>query len=583
MKIISVLGFLLILFANVLIASPGDSVGMTGYELQRLGSFGQRLYVDDLHQVHICWTKVPFPYSSAQKRVEWNFRYADGSYYGEVDASPFTSGYGTLDVTRDSNPAMQRTVIGYHFNTGTNAYYPFFDIDAGNGFGSLPNDPKNPPNTNGMLWPCVARVNNGSIIMATDDMAGNFHHLFVTTDEGFTWTNPANFDSASLLNHFIRSSNNHGSNKVIFVNTQYISDSMAYGELDNDIYYMLSTDGGVTWGPRINITHYQGLDTARAYLGINAIFDLNDNLHIAWEGRHVNTGAYYDASKIYHWDEVSNTISVVSGPNPLFPGGWWQWRDGITYGILRLPCDEPQMVVDRSTGWLYCLWHGQTDTTDYSMLGYTNKDIYGSYSTDGGLTWCAGGSPNGYVNLTNTHTPGAPPGQCENEDFMTANPFTVGDSIFITYIEDKDGGTKANSEGDTTDNPVRMWAFHKSLITGVPAVEEAKPTKPIVISLNISPNPFRTRTDIRLQITDNGIQTDNRYGITDRNLQIVKLQIFDISGRLVKSFSLSDIGHQLSVIWRGEDDAGRVLPPGVYFFTLKSGDHTEIVKAVYVR
>jgi len=101
--------------------------------------------------------------------------------------------------------------------------------------------------------------------------------------------------------------------------------------------------------------------------------------------------------------------------------------------------------------------------------------------------------------------------------------------------------------------------------------------------LRVTPNPFRTKTDIRLQITDNGIQTDNRYGITDRNLQIVKLQIFDISGRLVKSFSLSDIGHQLSIIWRGEDDAGRALPPGVYFFTLKSGDHTEIVKAVYVR
>jgi hypothetical protein len=265
MKTISVLGSLFIIIP-CLYSSPGDSVGMTGMDFQRSSSFGQRVYVDDGHQVHILWMKVPFPFSSmAQRRMEWCFRYADGDYYPEVDASPYTSGYGMLDVTRDSNPNQQRTVICYHFNEGSNEYYSFFDVDAGNGFGSFPNDPKHPPNSNNMLWSTVARVNNGNTLLATDDYDGNFHHLFVTTDDGITWTNPANFDSTATISQFLRSSNNRGSNKLVFANTRFITDSAASGQLDNNVFYMVSTNGGVTWGPYINITHYQSSDSIRAY------------------------------------------------------------------------------------------------------------------------------------------------------------------------------------------------------------------------------------------------------------------------------------------------------------------------------
>jgi len=74
-------------------------------------------------------------------------------------------------------------------------------------------------------------------------------------------------------------------------------------------------------------------------------------------------------------------------------------------------------------------------------------------------------------------------------------------------------------------------------------------------AFNVTPNPFRTQTDIRLQIPDNGSPA-------------TKLQIFDISGRLVKSFSLSDIGNRLSVTWTGVDDAGRRVASGVYIVQL---------------
>jgi hypothetical protein len=89
--------------------------------------------------------------------------------------------------------------------------------------------------------------------------------------------------------------------------------------------------------------------------------------------------------------------------------------------------------------------------------------------------------------------------------------------------------------------------------------------RPLV--LTAAPNPFRTRTDIRLQITDNSSQP-------------AALQIYDISGRLVKSFSTIDIDHQSSVIWNGDDDASRALPAGVYICRLSYGSYSAVRKLI---
>ncbi len=90
------------------------------------------------------------------------------------------------------------------------------------------------------------------------------------------------------------------------------------------------------------------------------------------------------------------------------------------------------------------------------------------------------------------------------------------------------------------------------------------------ISLNVSPNPFHTITDIRYQITDIG-----EY----------KLRIYDATGRLVKSLDLeSSMENQVSAIsWRGDDNAGRKLPGGVYFVTLQSSDSKIVEKAILIK
>jgi hypothetical protein len=542
---------------------PGDQIGTTWCDYQANGSYGQRIDVDDLRQAHIVWTKMDA--GQTTRYIAWNFRYSNGAYYGESQASNSWSGYVQMDITRDLDPYMQRTVIAYHFNPGA-GYYSWIDIDAGNGWGSWSNNPSS-PGISDHIWPYVAVANNNNFILATGDQTGDSLHLYLTTDEGISWSYIGGFDSCATLSQFVRASEKRDTNKVAFVHTQFITDTIAGGQMDNDVWYVLSDDGGITWGPHTNITNYQPGDTVRAYCDVNAVFDDNDYLHIVWAGRRVDSAGYYEASKIFHWDEFNDTITVVNSPSIYYnePGGWWIEGSAGSFGASHMPADQPQLVFDTTNSYLYCLWHGNDDTTDVSAAGYFNGELYGAYSTDYGITW------SDYVNLTNTRSPGAGPGYCNDEDYMTACPKVVTDSIFITYIEDKDAGNYACYEGIATENPVYCWVFWTGLIrTGVEEEQgsSAKFQEPI---LKISPNPFTTQCVVKIQAPESKNQID--------------LNIYDASGRVVKDFSLPTAYCLVptTILWSGTDQTGHRLPAGVYFVELNTGNETITEKIIKLK
>ena len=75
-----------------------------------------------------------------------------------------------------------------------------------------------------------------------------------------------------------------------------------------------NTNAGQTAGPVFN--------KRRAFGPAGHFFD---DLHIVWDGRFVDDAGYWSASKIFHWDEVNQQISVVNSPSTYYsdPGGWW--------------------------------------------------------------------------------------------------------------------------------------------------------------------------------------------------------------------------------------------------------------------
>jgi hypothetical protein len=72
------------------------------------------------------------------------------------------------------------------------------------------------------------------------------------------------------------------------------------------------------------------------------------------------------------------------------------------------------------------------------------------------------------------------------------------------------------------------------------------------------------------------------YNLGDR-AQAAGISIYDISGRLVKSFTLKAAPLTQSVIWKGDDQAGRRVASGVYFVKLNVDGKETVEKAVMLR
>ncbi|MGB9721254.1 MAG: sialidase family protein, partial [bacterium] len=417
------------------------------------------------------------------------------------------SGFVQIDILHGPEPP---SVVAYHHKLA-GVYSAWIDIDQGNGYGILPNNPKT-PGVNLHLWPYIAAApNNTNIVMVTGDYDYDLHHMYLTTNLGDTWTQLAEFDSCFALSQFVRVSRNPGSQKIVHAWTQSIAVEYAgylISQMANDVFYQVSIDNGVTWGTPVNIIHYtppgqmvNGDTTPWAFSDVNAVFDNNDNLHIVWASHmgwmHNDTIYFNDRAKIFHWDEVSNTITKVNSPSIYYnePNGWWlKSSSTLGCGSWRLIADRPQLIVETINNLLYCLWLGNDDYNDTSAAGWPNSEIYASYSTDNGATWA------NYVNLTNTRTPGAPAGECLDEDYMSANPFVVNDSIYITYIEDKDAGNALDNEGTFTENPVRCWVFPTNLI--IHGIEEtaAHSASSGTPGIEVYPNPFKNAVSIKFQI-----------------------------------------------------------------------------------
>jgi hypothetical protein len=82
------------------------------------------------------------------------------------------------------------------------------------------------------------------------------------------------------------------------------------------------------------------------------------------------------------------------------------------------------------------------------------------------------------------------------------------------------------------------------------------------------PNPAYEKTMIRFTIPDN------------RN---VKLDIYDISGRLVRTLANGIPGAgSYFCVWDGKDASGKAVPGGVYLYTLKVGSYTQTRKLLLI-
>ena len=101
------------------------------------------------------------------------------------------------------------------------------------------------------------------------------------------------------------------------------------------------------------------------------------------------------------------------------------------------------------------------------------------------------------------------------------------------------------------------------------------------IIFSVYPNPFTLHTEIRIQITKNRkVNSDFCFPTSD-----LFLEIYNVSGRLVKSFTLATDHYSLTTVvsWDGKDNTGQKVFSGIYFLKLNSREHTIFKKITLIR
>jgi hypothetical protein len=84
------------------------------------------------------------------------------------------------------------------------------------------------------------------------------------------------------------------------------------------------------------------------------------------------------------------------------------------------------------------------------------------------------------------------------------------------------------------------------------------------IDLHAHPNPFINETIIEFKLPEIS---------KAENDKIISLSIYDLSGRLVKTFPNKHFQQALNqVVWDGKDNRGKKVNPGIYFCKLSIGD-----------
>lgn len=158
----------------------------------------------------------------------------------------------------------------------------------------------------------------------------------------------------------------------------------------------------------------------------------------------------------------------------------------------------------------------------------------------------------------------------------------VVDTAIYVRVDPEGYGTEVlNLHVESTTNPDLKDSINIYVIAADPGVEEYTDNTHYRPLLQIYPNPFKNKTDIRLQPAPS---SGARPGITDMGNN-VELKIYDISGCLVKQLLLTTPNSLFPTVvsWDGKNDMDRKLPTGVYFIRLVSEDFILTDKAILLR
>lgn len=235
----------------------------------------------------------------------------------------------------------------------------------------------------------------------------------------------------------------------------------------------------------------------------------------------------YDQLEQYHFNNIAQKYFYIAKDkrNPLFDVTF----DGVHIMNGDIVSSKPKVIIDLLDENKYFALDDTSLVEVYlkNMNDNTEKRIYFSQNTSNGtIVFIPGTSQN-------------------NKAEIQWSPVFTQDGMYQLRIKGRD---KSGNESGLIDYVISFEIVTKSTISHI---------------INY-PNPFSTATKFIFTLTGNEIPTD------------LRIQIFTISGKMVKELSLSDLGpihigrNITQYAWDGTDNYGDKLANGVYLYRVFS-------------
>jgi hypothetical protein len=532
-------------------SSPGIEVGVTDYDWMQNGSMGRYVWHTAAGGYSFYWT-YRYGGSNTNRRAYYNYYYPPSYWLGPTAMDTRVSRMGSLDQMSDGR------ALGAAHADGVGGTEVTLYLDAAEGAGTFTaihppwlGDPANEPS-----WPKIIVDTDDYIFVAASQNGGPYSYWNRSTDQGTTWRG---WDSTAAGVEFNLINYDYGGHEcwAHSTTTPWISLVNDMGDDYYTIVYWETGDQGNNW--YFDTAYCLGTtpgDSVRGFIWHSAIYDNDEYVHIVFNCVDTTTGGggggTYSSgfrSQIRHWNQYTGQISIVDDGM-----GWVASNPGP--GANHTTVSEPQITIDRATGDLYCTWC-YADPADVAPSGLVNMDIWGARSTDNGATWIE------RHNITNSPSPGATPGNCDNDHVNTLAEETIGDTLIMFYLNDKDAGNAAyppDPGATLTDSPLLFYLYKWN----PPGIEENNTSAPRKLALNVAPNPSKRHTAFSYALP------------TAAN---VSIKLYSADGRLVQNVydGRRDAGHYTESV-----DASR-LANGTYLVVLETADEQITSSLVIVR
>ncbi len=276
-----------------------------------------------------------------------------------------------------------------------------------------------------------------------------------------------------------------------------------------------STDFGVTWSIPVEIEIPCAIEAQVFSCAAGSDPNVLHYTHIG----------LYTGGTLYNFKYLRSSDAGETWNQYFFKGAGASWR----------LWDFPDVVEDTSTGEVHLVWEWNETSAEKGEIMY-------NHSVDNGLTW---GSDE----------------RLTYDDSISTRPSINCGSVHLIWSDTRDGNYEIY--------------YKKKIIVGIEEEEIAAQTlKTENGKLEVYPNPFQEKIQIRYMMQDTGCRIQN-----------FSLKIYDASGRLVKDFSHSThyAPRPAHISWDGVDEKGVRVSEGVYFVVINNGNYYLKRKILLVR